>query len=141
MKVDRTDRKWVHTQYVLLNGRVRKRALHHPRRERLMVRKALEASRIRYREACPVITDYSGNYGTQDRAVQWFDFVCYYRGFFFVIMLDPQTGGGLKDREKRAFMSKKQHLEKRGTKYIVLKRNETSQVYQMLILRFIQKHS
>ena len=136
MKIDKTEGKWVHPQYMLLTGRVRK-GLAHPRRERVLVRKAMDSIGLRYRESVAYVNRYyDGFRGGQDRVVDWLDF-CVYHGKLYIILFHPKKNSGLKEREWKKWYARLRHLDEKGVDYIILKRNLSSMEYEFLIRRMI----
>lgn len=130
-------------RYIELNARIRKRAKHRPRRERLAVRTALERLHIRYREAVPIWNPlHRGVHNDLDGGVQWLDFVIFMpHKRIGVLLFGHRVGGGPKEYERRYLETKEAFLQERNIPRLTLGRISTSQEYEILIYRFCRKES
>ena len=132
--------KWGSWRYLELNARIRKGILY-PRRERVLVRSALGKIGCRYKELIPVLNPfYHGWKGKEDKAMQWLDFCVFMNGRMGVILFHPKRGqSGVKKHEKEAYEAKQRLLANKNIPILILKRNETSQVYELLIRRGFER--
>lgn len=139
MKSTKTDHPWGSPQYMILNGRVRRKGIEFPRRERVLVRRALERAHYRYKEIIPVWNPFAtGFHDDQEGAIQWFDFaVLMPSKRMGIILFDPHYGAsGTHEWELRQFANKQRLLRYKRIPYIVLKRTSTSQEYEICIRRW-----
>jgi hypothetical protein len=133
MKIKDDNKVWGSAQYLILNGRIRKRAIGYPARERLMVRRALINLHYRYREAVPFRNPLR-------KSVQWLEFVVQMPGGrIIVLMFGKRLRGGWMLRELEAIKKKQEYLEGKGVPYLILPRNLSSQHYQIHIMFAVRK--
>lgn len=141
MKINPTDNdRWISPQYLILNGRIRTKGIQFPRRERVMVRKALERMHIRYKELVPVVNPFHHNWKeTHTKGISWLDFTIFI-GRLAVLLFHPQYGqSGVKPHEWKAFQAKKDLLESRDIPYVILNRKSTSYEYEIMIRKMIRR--
>lgn len=112
--------KW-EWRYLVLNGRIRRRGIAHPRRERMLARNALNRLGIRYKEIVPVFNKFHKN-GT----IQWIDFLIY-SGGMMAILFALSRDYGHKQREKDALKAKTDLLISKHIPYLVLLREDSQQ--------------
>ena len=140
--MDREYGGWGSFRYLELNGRIKK-TIQFPRRERLLVRTALKHINIIYHELMPFFNPlHTGFREKENGSVQWIDFTCYTKETgMFVLQFNPRYGqSGVKPHERRAYQNKRDYVEKiKKIPFLLLSRNETSQIYEARIRRLIQK--
>jgi hypothetical protein len=129
--------KWMNWQSLVLNGRIRRKGIEQPSRERVQVRKALSLLGLRYKELVPIINrDWHGWKGKQtEGAIQWFDFLYLMPNKRMgAILFDPHFGrGGLHPHEIARHEAKKMLMKKRGIPTLEVKRTLTVGEYALII--------
>lgn len=125
--------EYVNYRYLELNGRIKK-TLQFPRRERVLVRKALGSLNVKYRELVPFINPlYRGWKNTTPAAIQWLDFAIFYDKLMVVQFHPKYPSGGVKHYEWDKFFALLDYLEEREVPYVVVERRHTSQEYRFYI--------
>lgn len=127
-----------------INSAIR-RGIRFPRRERLLVRKALENLGLRYKEIVPIYNPaWKGNTGSYpDGYVQWYDFFYLMpNGHMACLLFDLNypTHGGVKPRERLAFNAKKAFLSERKIPCLVVPRIWSSSEYEVTIKMFSRRY-
>jgi hypothetical protein len=126
---------------MVLNGRIRTKGIAHPRRERVLVRKALDDLGFRYRELVPYLnSNYHGWKGENDQTIQWLDFCVWSGKKMFVVLFEVKKHSTHQSRLE-GWAAKKRFLEEHQIPYLVVSVQETSQVYKMLIKTFVRKEN
>jgi hypothetical protein len=135
--------KWMNWFSMVQNGRIRRLTIEQPKRERVLVRKALSLLGYHYRELVPVKNfKWHGWKGNQvGGTIQWLDFLYYTGGKMYAILFDPHHGSsGVKPHEWENFYAKQAFLTDRGIHYIILKRKYTAQEFTLQIRKFTERH-
>lgn len=131
-----------HWKYLLLNGREKKK-LATPSRERVLVRNALLRLGLGYKETVPFLNPlFKGWKGTVEAALQWLDFTVWLGNKMGVILFNPRhRTGGLHKHQKLAWMAKLAFLRSKKIPFVILDRNDTSQIQEHLIRSMMRKEN
>lgn len=133
--------KWVNYHYLVMNGHIRTNGIAHPRRERVAVRKALASLGFRYKELVPFLNpDYRGWKEKEEGSIQWLDFCVWSGKRMFVVMFEV-TKHAHHAYHLEAWAAKKRLLEDKNIPYLVVSKTHTSQVYNLLISKFVRKEN
>lgn len=142
LQVDRKDipfKGWVSFRYLMLNKRIRSRGINFPRRERVLVRIALDRIRINFMELVPFYNPLNTGFrNNEDGTIQWLDFAVYSHeiGMFIVQFQNTERH----EHQRRAFNDKKKYIKDvKKIPLLIINRHGTSQEYEILIRMFIRK--
>lgn len=127
------------------NGRIRTRGIEFPRRERVLVRAALDILKFRYMEIVPIFCPlWHGKRGDKvEGDLVWYDFFYMMpNGHMACILFDliyvPSHGS--KPSERLAFQVKQDYMKQRGVPCLVLDRKSTVPEYAVQIQTFNRRN-
>ena len=126
----------------LVNWGKHRKKVQEPLRERLLLRKAIIRCGLNHRENVMVWNPFHmGASENLDGGVQWLDFVIRRpTGGLLVVLFPAQyLWGGGNERKHRALAAKKRLLTEKNMPYLVVPRNSSSQEFQLLITREINR--
>ena len=123
-------------RHLELNGRIQKNIRENPTWERIVVRRSLKELNLTYREMVAFINPYHNDYA------QWLDFVVSYKMKLYAILFKAgHARGGATKAELVKFERKIKFLREKGIKYIILNRNDNSQMQTHLIETFLERNT
>ena len=130
---------WITFRYLEQNQKL-KNEIVFPPRHRLLVRNALKLVGLRYKEIIPFYDPAYHGYKQQTvGSIQWVDFLIYEKHKRIMFAIQFRLAGGAHKRTKERYNSKINYLEQRGIKVLQLRRDETTQAYEMRIRMFIRR--
>lgn len=142
LQVDRKDipyKGWVSFRYLMLNKRIRSRGINFPRRERVLVRIALDRIRLNFMELVPFYNPLNTGFrDNENGTIQWLDFTVYSHeiGMFIIQFQNTERH----EHQRRAFNDKKKYIgEIKKLPILIINRQGTSQEYEIIIRMFIRK--
>ncbi len=140
--MDRKDipyKGWVSFRYLMLNKRIRSRSINFPRRERVLVRIALDRIRLNFMELVPFYNPLNTGFrDNENGTIQWLDFTVYSHeiGMFIIQFQNTERH----EHQRRAFNDKKKYIgEIKKLPILIINRQGTSQEYEIIIRMFIRK--